>query len=108
MVEERGQVDIFSYLKLLRSQRQGLVGSREQYRLLYGLVWEQIICGDTQVTVDQWKESKDKKTMEEFEREMDNLDTVTRELSQGDCAGGHRVENRSKNRSNLILPPDIQ
>ena len=34
------------------------------------------------------------------------MNRVRPELSQGDCAGGHRVENRRKNRSVVVLPPD--
>ena len=96
-------MNIFSYLRDLRKQRSGLVASQDHYKLIYSLVEEYLILGDTSQTIQEFLEdNSDDKLSDEFGK----VNKTRPSLSQGDCAGGHRVENRSKNRSVLVLPPD--
>ena len=99
-----GQINIFSYLRDLRRQRTGLVASQDQYKLIYSLVEEYLIVGDTVQNMDQFmnRAQDHDRIADEFQK----LDKIRPELSQGDCAAAHRVENRSKNRSVLVLAPD--
>uniref|UniRef100_A0A1I8IH67 Tyrosine-protein phosphatase domain-containing protein n=1 Tax=Macrostomum lignano TaxID=282301 RepID=A0A1I8IH67_9PLAT len=41
-----------------------------------------------------------------FEAEFDSLSALARPLSVGDCAGGHRAENRWKSRDVMVQPPE--
>ena len=79
------------------------MATQDHYKLIYSLVEEYLILGQTFLSVDQFMSGDhDDRSQEEF----DKANKTRPELSQGDCAGGHRVENRSKNRSVLVLPPD--
>merc|ERR1712117_923522 len=87
----------------MRRQRSGLVATQDHYKLTYSLVEEYLILGQTWLTVEQFiSGDHDDRSQEEY----DKANKTRPELSQGDCAGGDRVENRSKNRSVLVLPPD--
>jgi protein tyrosine phosphatase len=61
--EEDGVIDVFGYVRKMRTQRRGLVESL-------------LICNQTP------------------------------RFTIGDCAAGHRADNRDKNRNVLIVPPD--
>ena len=63
-----------------------------------------LYVGDTVQTVEQFKRADTDFSL--IKEEFDKVNQTRPELSQGDCAGGHRVENRNKNRSVLVLPPD--
>ena len=102
LIRRSAQVNIFSYLAEIKRGRPGLVANQEQYRLIYSLVEEFLILGSTSFSVAEFLALSEEKVREEQER----VDRVRPVLSQGDCAGGHRVENRNKNRSVLVLPPD--
>ena len=102
LIQSSGQVNIFSFLTEIKRNRPGLVANQEQYRLVYSLLEEFVILGDTELSVSEFLGVAEEKVREEYEQ----LERVRPELSQGDCAGGHRVENRKKNRSVLVLPPD--
>jgi len=106
LIESSQEVSVYSYLSRLRRERAGLVATMEQYKLVYTLVEEFLICGDTVTSIQEFLSNKvtaDKKMEEEFNMAKKILPI----LSQGDCAGGHRIDNRNKNRSVLVLPPDI-
>ena len=103
------QVNIYSWLSELRAQRAGLVSSQAQYSLLYSLLEQFLVLGHTSLPLHQFLAQQDSNAGEEARRlaqEFARLDQVRPQLSQGDCAGGHRVDNRAKNRSVLVLPPD--
>ena len=102
LIQSSGQVNIFTFLTEIKRNRPGLVANQEQYRLVYSLLEEFVILGDTELSVSEFLAVPEEKVAEEYSR----LERVRPELSQGDCAGGHRVENRNKNRSVLVLPPD--
>lgn len=42
----------------------------------------------------------------DYQLEFEKLMQMTSKFTIGDCAGGHRLENRDKNRDVSIVPPD--
>merc|ERR1719273_2395949 len=75
--EEDGVIDVFGYVRKMRTQRRGLVESLDQYKFIYETLMEySLICNQTP------------------------------RFTIGDCAAGHRADNRDKNRNVLIVPPD--
>ena len=48
------QVNIFSYLRDLRRMRPGLVATQDQYKLVYSLVEEHLVLGNTVHTLDHF------------------------------------------------------
>ena len=54
-----------------------------------------------------YKARKDRELMEVQDSHENKLLTMlTAPLRIGDCAGGHRLENRGKNRDVMVVPPD--
>ena len=98
----QGLLDVFSYLGRMRQARPGLVANQEQYRLVYSLLEEQLEMGDTTSTVQDLRAVAGKDLAGEYSL----VNRVLPRFSQGDCAGGHRLDNRNKNRSVAVLPPD--
>ena len=111
LIQASQQMNIYSYLTTMRSQRSGLVATQDQYKLIYSLVEEFLICGDTVTSIQEFISSQvgeDHTALEKkCEKDFVIVNKIIPVLSQGDCAGGHRVDNRNKNRSVLVLPPDI-
>jgi len=102
LAKEKGKVEICSYLNRMRRARPGLVANQEQYRLVYTLVEEALVCGDNSRSLAQLKSFASQDLTEEFLL----VNKVRPTLTQGDCAGGHRLDNRGKSRSVVLLPPD--
>ena len=50
----------------IRKARPGLVANQEQYRLVYSLVEEALVCGDNSRSLAQLKSSASKDLTEEF------------------------------------------
>lgn len=103
--------DVFNYAKKLRSQRRNLIEGVDQYKFIYEVLEEAHKSGKTWFPVSElqvkmkFKSIKDPVTkINEYQREYDKILKVTPKFSIGDCAGGHRVENRSKNRDVLTIP----
>ena len=100
-------------LTRIRKARPGLVANQEQYRLVYSLVEEALVCGDNSRSLAQLKSSAKQDLTQEFllvNKVQKNPNTsdlnlicmethflftqVRPSLTQGDCAGGHRLDNR--------------
>jgi protein tyrosine phosphatase len=111
LIQASQQVNIYSYLTKMRSQRAGLVATQDQYKLVYSLVEEFLICGDTVASMQDFITTHIRQNQgaleDQYEKDFATVNKIKPELSQGDFAGGHRVDNRNKNRSILVLPPDI-
>jgi len=111
LIQASHQVNIYSYLTKMRSQRSGLVATQDQYKLVYSLVEEFLICGDTVSTMQDFISGHIGQNQgaaeKHYEKDFATVNKIIPVLSQGDCAGGHRLDNRNKNRSVLVLPPDI-
>ena len=78
---------------------------------MYDAIEEWIICGETWFPVSEisqqlkHKSSKNKiNGQNEYQLEYEKIIKMTQKMSIGDCAGGHRIENREKNRDVSIVP----
>ncbi|KPM09468.1 tyrosine-protein phosphatase-like protein 2 [Sarcoptes scabiei] len=114
LAEEEGVVDIFNYSKTLRQSRMNMIENLEQYKFIYETIEEWYKCGKTWFHVSEITQQMNKKSIKnkltncnEYQREFEKkLMEMTSKFSIGDCAGGHRLENRDKNRDVSIVPPD--
>ncbi|XP_062592748.1 receptor-type tyrosine-protein phosphatase epsilon-like isoform X2 [Saccostrea cucullata] len=112
-LEAEGHVDVYSAVLHLRKFRKNMVRTLFQYRLIYECIAMYLQCGITVVPAVQFPavasrlSVKDPRTrMLGFEKEFQTLKSQVTKLSIGDCAGGHRSENRSKSRDIMLLPPE--
>ncbi|CAL8108511.1 unnamed protein product [Orchesella dallaii] len=113
LLEEDNLIDVFGFLKKLKSSRKGLLQNVEQLKFVYDTLEEYVICGKTWFPVSELssllkhKSMKDAHTkINEYQKEFLLICKQTPRFSIGDCAGGHRADNRDKNRDVLIIPPD--
>ncbi|XP_054279293.1 receptor-type tyrosine-protein phosphatase kappa-like [Macrosteles quadrilineatus] len=111
--EEEDAFDIFGYLKMLRQSRKGMVETLEQYKFIYDTLEEYVVCGVSWFPVKELSQRLKQKSMKdpvtklnEYQREYQQICKQTPRFTIGDCAGGHRADNRMKNRDVLIVPPD--
>ncbi|CAB4069100.1 unnamed protein product [Lepeophtheirus salmonis] len=111
--EEDGVFDVFGYLRKMRQQRPGLVETLSQYRFVYETLLEYTRGIDSRFPVSELatkikergiKEKKTKKNA--YQMEYSLICNQTPRFTIGDCAAGHRADNRDKNRNVLIVPPD--
>ncbi|XP_033338390.2 protein tyrosine phosphatase 69D isoform X1 [Megalopta genalis] len=108
---EEGQVSIFNTVCDLRHQRNFLVQSLKQYIFIYRALMEMAQYGDTEIPTSQLKATiaklrqrdngKEKCRMEE---EYDKINSMLEDRKSFSVGGGE--ENKSKNRSELIIPYD--
>jgi protein tyrosine phosphatase len=117
LAEEDNSYDVFGYARKMRSARRGMIESATQYKFIYETLQEARLTGKTWFPVFNLAEMIKKKSqsvsvlkggvrINEYQREYDKIVKMTRNYSIGDCAGGHRVENRYKNRDFATIPPD--
>ncbi|RUS82419.1 hypothetical protein EGW08_009807, partial [Elysia chlorotica] len=107
------RVDIYSTVLHLRRFRKGMVRTLSQYTQIYKAVAMYLQCGVTvhpaltlPATVHvHYHIGGDSKHLK-LEKEFHTLQSIVPRLSIGDCASGHRVENRSKSRDIMMLPPE--
>ncbi|XP_023215946.1 receptor-type tyrosine-protein phosphatase mu-like isoform X2 [Centruroides sculpturatus] len=113
LAEEDNVYDAFGYTKKLRQSRRGMVENVDHYRFIHETLEEAHVCGITWFPVTQISQQLKHKSMKnpitkqnEYQREYEKICKMASKLSIGDCAGGHRPENREKNRDVAIVPPD--
>nr|KAG5702173.1 hypothetical protein BaRGS_033885 [Batillaria attramentaria] len=106
-------VDIYSAVLHLRRFRKNMVRTQAQYRQIYDAVAMYVQCGVTvypasvlPTAYDTFYSRHADPQQLKLEREYQMLKTIVPRLSIGDCASGHRVENRSKSRDIMMLPPE--
>jgi len=113
LCEEDGVFDVFGYLKKIRGLRRGLVETQDQYKFIYDSLEEYCRGIDSRFPVSDLankikektvKDKKIKKNAYAFEYAL--ICNQTPRFTIGDCAAGHRADNRDKNRNVLIVPPD--
>ncbi|CAG2174402.1 unnamed protein product, partial [Oppiella nova] len=112
LAEEDGFYDVFGYAKRMKHSRKGLIENMDQYKFVYDALEEAYFCGKTWFPVDElsqqmrFKSSKNLMNQNEYFLEYQKILKMTVKPTIGDCAGGHRIENRDKNRDVSIVPPD--
>ncbi|KAI1720000.1 protein-tyrosine phosphatase domain-containing protein [Ditylenchus destructor] len=114
LMQRTGQIDVYEYAKTLVNSRQHLIESVDQYTFLYDALCEAVMCNLQPIEMHQLKErstmyksKKDRELMElQISHENKLLLMLSSPLRIGDCAGGHRLENRGKNRDVMVVPPD--
>ncbi|XP_013073463.2 receptor-type tyrosine-protein phosphatase kappa-like isoform X3 [Biomphalaria glabrata] len=105
------RVDVYSTVLHLRRFRKNMVRTLAQYQQIYQAVAMYLQCGttvypaQTLVAAYEVHYSSDAKAFK-LDREFQTLQVIVPRLSIGDCASGHRVENRSKSRDIMMLPPE--
>ncbi|XP_046662944.1 receptor-type tyrosine-protein phosphatase kappa-like [Homalodisca vitripennis] len=111
--EEEDAFDVFGYLKMLRQSRKGMIETLDQYKFVYDTLEEFVVCGVSWFPVKELSQRLKQKSMKdpvtklnEYQREYQQICKQTPRFTIGDCAGGHRGDNREKNRDVLIVPPD--
>lgn len=84
---------------------------QEQYKFIYDTLEEFVICGASWFPVSELSQRLKQKSiknpitkMNEYQREYQQICKQTPRFTIGDCAGGHRADNREKNRDVLVVP----
>ncbi|CAB3382748.1 Hypothetical predicted protein [Cloeon dipterum] len=110
-IQEEGEVSVFNTVCDLRHQRNFLVQNLKQYIFVYRALVEFSQFGDAEFKVTKFKAELEKKKLLEtgkakclLEEEFEKLKRVTEEPKVCSIASGE--ENKSKNRSETILPYD--
>ncbi|KAI5636097.1 protein-tyrosine phosphatase domain-containing protein [Phthorimaea operculella] len=113
LAEEEDCFDVFGYLKKLRQSRKGLIENEEQYKFVYDTLEEHVVCGVSWFPVAELSQRLKQKSqrdpvtkLNEYQKEYQQICKQTPRFTIGDCAGGHRGDNREKNRDVLVVPPD--
>ncbi|VDK85209.1 unnamed protein product [Litomosoides sigmodontis] len=114
LLKRTGQIDVFAYGKILINARPHLIDSVNQYQFIYDALAEAVLCNIEPIEMWQlkkrssmYKAKKNRQMMEaQVAHEAKLLVMLTPALRIGDCAGGHRLENRGKNRDVMVVPPD--
>ncbi|VDM26925.1 unnamed protein product [Toxocara canis] len=114
LMKKTDQIDVYEYAKTMVNSRPHLVDSVDQYQFIYDALAEAVLCNIEPIAMWQLKERssmykarRDRQLMEAqdaYENKL--LVMLTPTLRIGDCAGGHRLENRGKNRDVMVVPPD--
>ena len=84
---------------------------QEQYKFIYDTLEEYVTCGNSWFPVSELSQRLKQKSaknpitkLNEYQREYTLICKQTPRFTIGDCAGGHRGDNRKKNRDVLIVP----
>ena len=84
---------------------------QEQYKFIYDTLEEYVVCGVSWFPVSELSQRLKQKSvknpitkMNEYQREYQQICKQTPRFTIGDCAGGHRADNREKNRDVLVVP----
>ena len=82
---------------------------------MYDCLCEAVECKVEPMTLDKlqgrtamYKSKQNRDTLEKQDtNEYKTVNHLTPSLSIGDCAGGHRIENRGKNRDVMVVPREL-
>ncbi|XP_043189712.1 receptor-type tyrosine-protein phosphatase kappa-like isoform X1 [Amphibalanus amphitrite] len=114
LAEEDGVFDVYGYLKKIRQARRGLIETVDQYKFVYDTLEEYVSCGYSAFPVSELSQRLKEKAvrvtggdkLNDYQREFLQICRQVPKFTIGDCAGGHRADNRHKNRDVMIVPPD--
>ncbi|KAF2363202.1 Protein-tyrosine phosphatase-like [Trinorchestia longiramus] len=85
---------------------------QEGYKFVYEALEEYLTCAQSYFPVTELsqrlkhKSTKGPNGKNEYQMEFETICKMTPRFTIGDCAGGHRADNRFKNRNVLCVPPD--
>lgn len=89
--------------------------TQEQYKFIYDTLEEFVVCGTSWFPVAELSQRLKQKSIKnpitkinEYQREYQQICKQTPRFTIGDCAGGHRADNREKNRDVLVVPREFQ
>lgn len=108
-LEVEDYVDVFGAILHMHTSRKNMIRTPVQYRLIYDTLALYMQCSNSIYTASsliQRLSEKGPNRANEFAEEFHTLNQVVPKLSIGDCAGGHRQENRSKSRDIMLQPPE--
>lgn len=84
---------------------------QDQYKFVYDTLEEFVVCGTSWFPVSELSQRLKQKSVKnpitkvnEYQREYQQICKQTPRFTIGDCAGGHRADNREKNRDVLVVP----
>lgn len=84
---------------------------QDQYKFVYDTLEEHIVCGVSWFPVKELSQCLKQKSQRDpttrlnsYQREYAQICRQTPRFTIGDCAGGHRGDNREKNRDVLVVP----
>lgn len=82
---------------------------------MYDTLEEFVVCGTSWFPVAELSQRLKQKSVKnpitkinEYQREYEQICKQTPRFTIGDCAGGHRADNREKNRDVLVVPREFQ
>ncbi|KOB67756.1 Uncharacterized protein OBRU01_17263 [Operophtera brumata] len=91
-----------------KQSRKGLIENEEQYKFVYDTLEEHVVCGVSWFPVSELSQILKQKSqrdpvskLNEYQKEYQQICKQTPRFTIGDCAGGHRGDNREKNRDVL-------
>lgn len=97
--------------KLIPIQRYYILHLQEQYKFVYDTLEEHVVCGVSWFPVSELSQILKQKSqrdpvskLNEYQKEYQQICKQTPRFTIGDCAGGHRGDNREKNRDVLVVP----
>ncbi|XP_076440176.1 receptor-type tyrosine-protein phosphatase kappa-like isoform X2 [Babylonia areolata] len=112
-LEMEDVVDVYSAVLHLRRFRKNMIRTVSQYGQVYAAVAMHLQCGETVYPVSllptaytSYYSRQVDPSHSKLEKEYQMLKVIVPRLSIGDCASGHRVENRNKSRDIMMLPPE--
>ncbi|CDW55149.1 Receptor type tyrosine protein phosphatase mu [Trichuris trichiura] len=109
LAEEENVIDVYGYCRTLLN-----TNLQDQYIYIYDALAEAVQCDINPLTLDELRQRTSMYTTKQSRQALDAiysqeykfLTQLTPALRIGDCAGGHRLENRGKNRDVMVVPPD--
>lgn len=113
MGEATKQIDVFATVKRMLEQRKFSFTEPEQVKYIYDVIEDHLLCGNTSIAIENLLPALQSKSTMDYDTKLNSYQSEHKLLSSliprftiGDCAAGHRSENRAKNRNVLVVPPD--
>ncbi|KRY35682.1 Receptor-type tyrosine-protein phosphatase mu [Trichinella spiralis] len=114
LAEAENVIDVYGYCQTLLNARQSALENLDQYVFIYETLAEAVQCNINPLTLEELRHRTTMYTTKQsrqaleaiYSQEYKFLTQLTPALRIGDCAGGHRLENRGKNRDVMVVPPD--
>uniref|UniRef100_UPI00358DECF9 receptor-type tyrosine-protein phosphatase gamma-like isoform X2 n=1 Tax=Myxine glutinosa TaxID=7769 RepID=UPI00358DECF9 len=114
-MRERGTVNVLGFLKHIRSQRNYLVQTEEQYVFIHDVLLEAVLAGNTEVSCHQFQayystiSAQPGNTSELFPSNSSCLErqfmlVLQMSFRHSECFGAQKDCNKEKNRNSSVVP----